>query len=51
MKRIAAFAFAIAVVGSCVGAQGADYKVQTRYSIPGNDGWDYITVDTVGRRL
>lgn len=51
MKRVTAFVFAIAVFGSCVGAQGADYKVQTRYSIPGNDGWDYITVDTVGRRL
>ena len=51
MKRITAFAFAIAVFGSCVGARGADYKVQTRYSIPGNDGWDYITEDTVGRRL
>jgi YVTN family beta-propeller protein len=39
------------VFGSCLGAQAADYKVQTRYSIPGSDGWDYITVDSVGRRI
>jgi YVTN family beta-propeller protein len=39
------------VFGSCLGAHGADYKVQTRYSIPGSDGWDYITVDSMGRRI
>ena len=25
-------------------------KVQTRYPVPGNEGWDYITVDSGGRR-
>jgi DNA-binding beta-propeller fold protein YncE len=51
MKRITAFIFSIAIFGSCAGAQAAAYKVQTRYAIQGNDGWDYITVDSVGRRL
>ncbi|WP_263353264.1 YncE family protein [Acidicapsa acidisoli] len=39
------------VFGSCLAAQASDYKVQTRYSIGGSDGWDYITVDSVGRRI
>jgi YVTN family beta-propeller protein len=39
------------VLTSCLGAQAADYKVQTRYPIAGSDGWDYITVDSAGRRL
>ena len=33
----------------CAGA--ADYKVQTRFAIPGTDGWDYITVDSAARRV
>jgi DNA-binding beta-propeller fold protein YncE len=49
MKRISMLT--AIVLGGCVGAQAADYKVQTRYPIPGGEGWDYITVDSVGRRL
>jgi len=49
MKKIA---IAMAVIfGSCLAGHAADYKVQTRYAISGADGWDYITVDSVGRRL
>jgi YVTN family beta-propeller protein len=48
MKNIIIMAL---VFGTCLGAQAADYKIQTRYSIPGSDGWDYITVDSVGRRI
>jgi len=48
MKQTMFFAL---VLTSCLGAQAADYKVQTRYPIPGSDGWDYITVDSAGRRL
>jgi YVTN family beta-propeller protein len=51
MKRLTAFIFAMVVLGTCIEAQAADYKVQTRYPIQGNDGWDYITIDSVGRRL
>jgi DNA-binding beta-propeller fold protein YncE len=33
-------------------AQGAtDYKVQSRYPVPGTGGWDYITIDSTARRL
>ena len=39
------------VFGAGLSAQAADYKVQTRYPIPGSDGWDYISVDSVGRRI
>jgi DNA-binding beta-propeller fold protein YncE len=30
---------------------GAGYKVQTRYSVPGNGGFDYLTIDSTARRL
>ena len=49
MKKILVIT-AIAL-GSCLAAQAADYKIQTRYAIPGSDGWDYITVDSNARRL
>jgi DNA-binding beta-propeller fold protein YncE len=49
MKQIAII-MAI-VLGGSLGAQAADYKVQTHYPIPGNDGWDYIAVDSGARRL
>ena len=27
------------------------YKVETRYSVPGNGGFDYVTIDSTARRL
>ena len=27
------------------------YKVETRYPVPGNGGYDYVTIDSVARRL
>ena len=30
---------------------GAGYKVLTRYSVPGNGGFDYVTIDSAARRL
>jgi YVTN family beta-propeller protein len=42
---------AAVVVGGCLSVQAADYKVQTRYPISGHDGWDYISVDSAGRRI
>jgi DNA-binding beta-propeller fold protein YncE len=30
---------------------GGGYKVETRYSIPGNGGFDYLSIDSVARRL
>jgi DNA-binding beta-propeller fold protein YncE len=30
---------------------GAGYKVETKYSVPDNGGWDYITIDSAARRL
>src|SRR5437660_9669850 len=37
------------VVPSLQGSTG--YKVETRYPVPGNGGWDYITIDSAARRL
>src|SRR6476660_545031 len=30
---------------------GAGYKVETRYPVPGNGGFDYVTIDSDARRL
>ncbi|HEV8590147.1 MAG TPA: PQQ-binding-like beta-propeller repeat protein [Pyrinomonadaceae bacterium] len=30
---------------------GTGYKVETRYPVPGNGGFDYITIDSTARRL
>ena len=30
---------------------GTGYKVATRYSVPGNGGFDYVTIDSAARRL
>jgi DNA-binding beta-propeller fold protein YncE len=30
---------------------GSGYKVETRYSVPGNGGFDYLTIDSTARRL
>src|SRR5574341_10522 len=30
---------------------GAGYKVVGRYPVPGNGGWDYVTIDSAARRL
>lgn len=39
------------VLSSAMWSAAADLKVQTRYPVPGNEKWDYITVDSVGRRI
>ena len=51
MKWILVFVCAVSGLGSSVAARAADYQVKTRYPVPGNDGWDYITVDSAGRKL
>ena len=30
---------------------GTGYKVETRYSVPGDGGFDYVTIDSAARRL
>src|SRR5437016_3888985 len=30
---------------------GAGYKLETRYPVPGNGGFDYVTIDSAARRL
>src|SRR5690349_8738011 len=30
---------------------GTGYKVETRYPVPGNGGWDYLYIDSGARRL
>lgn len=47
-RRITTF---MAIAMACLYAQAADYKVQTRYPVPGSEGWDYISVDSSGRRI
>src|SRR5216110_578281 len=40
----------VALVLSLVPFQ-AGYKVETRYPVPGNGGFDYVTIDSAARRL
>ncbi len=51
MKRISSFTIAMTLLCGSVSAWAADYKVQTRYPITGQDGWDYISVDSGARRI
>ena len=30
---------------------GSGYKLETRYPVPGNGGFDYLTIDSAARRL
>ena len=42
----------IAIFLAVAGMQsGTGYKVETKYSVPGNGGFDYITIDSAARRL
>ena len=41
----------IAVVASLFFQTGGGYKVETRYQVPGNGGFDYVTIDSGARRL
>jgi len=38
-------------VGFMTLQNGAGYKVETRYPVPGNGGFDYVTIDSAARRL
>jgi YVTN family beta-propeller protein len=40
---------AVLAIGSLQGGTG--YKVETRYPVPGNGGFDYVTIDSAARRL
>ncbi|HEY3129494.1 MAG TPA: YncE family protein [Acidobacteriota bacterium] len=42
----------LALSVSLLAAQGgAGYRVETRYPVPGNGGFDYLTIDSAARRL
>src|SRR5262245_19704484 len=44
-----------AVIAICIAIiplqNGGGYKVETRYPVPGNGGFDYVTIDSSARRL
>jgi hypothetical protein len=43
---------ALALTGVIALVQGGTgYKVETRYPVPGNGGFDYVTIDSIARRL
>lgn len=45
------FCLIVAIITLSVGLHASTYKVQTKYTIGGTEGWDYITVDNAARRL
>ena len=51
MKRIALFTAVLAIASVTHAQSPSGFKIQTRFSIAGTDGWDYITVDSDGRRI
>jgi hypothetical protein len=51
MKLKSAFHLLAMLMTLTIGLQAATYKLETRYPIGGNEGWDYITVDSTARRL
>src|SRR5713101_5644492 len=46
--KSAMLAFSIAMLSL---QNGTGYKVETRYPVPGNGGFDYVTIDSAARRL
>jgi DNA-binding beta-propeller fold protein YncE len=44
-------AFITAAAALLVVQTGTGYKVETRYPVPGNGGFDYVTIDSTARRL
>jgi DNA-binding beta-propeller fold protein YncE len=43
--------FALSLAFITIQNSGAGYKVETRYPVPGNGGFDYVTIDSNARRL
>ena len=41
----------IAAIAVIAWQGGTTYKVETRYPVPGNGGFDYVTIDSAARRL
>jgi YVTN family beta-propeller protein len=44
-------AVAAIILSSATWSSAADLKVQNRYTVPGNEGWDYISIDSGARRI
>lgn len=44
-------AFITVVLSFAAFQSGTGYKVETRYPVPGNGGFDYVTIDSAARRL
>ena len=42
---------ALAMMTATLAAHAADYKVIERYPVPGNGGFDYVTLDAVSRHI
>jgi len=51
MKLVGLLIASILIAGSAAAQTSSGFKLQDRYPVAGNDGWDYITVDSVARRL
>ena len=44
-------AFIVMAIAFAMWQGGTGYKVETRYPVPGNGGFDYVTIDSDARRL
>jgi len=51
MKLVVLLAASLLIAGSATAQTPSGFKLQNRYPVAGSEGWDYITVDSVARRL
>jgi DNA-binding beta-propeller fold protein YncE len=51
MKLVGLLVASVLFAASAAAQTPSGFKLQTRYAVVGNEGWDYITVDSAARRL
>lgn len=51
MKLIGLVAASILITGFAAAQTPSGFKLQDRYPVAGNEGWDYITIDSAARRI
>lgn len=51
MRLLARVVAVLSLAATCLGADGPQYHVIQRYTLGGDGGWDYVSIDASARRL
>ncbi len=51
MRRFARVVAVLSLAAACLAADGSQYRVIQRYTLGGDGGWDYVSIDPSTRRL